>query len=76
MNRIHFALEDLEREIRAIAPQVGEVQLVLPIGAFGPVAGELASQYGIALKKDATTIRCGSIRLVRAQEEARPEATK
>ena len=67
MSRIQFALQDLELEIRRLAPQCGEVFLVLPIGAFGPVAGELASQYGVTLKPDADRLKCGSISLLRSQ---------
>jgi hypothetical protein len=73
MSRISFALRDLEIEIRRLAPQVGEVILVLPVGAFSPVAGELASQYGEALKPGAEKIRCGSILLLRAPV-GQPEA--
>lgn len=65
MSRIQFTLSDLEIEIRRIAPQVGEIEIMLPKGAFSPVAGELASQYGEALKPDADRIRCGGIVLRR-----------
>lgn len=70
-SRIQFALSDLELEIRRIAPQVGEVEIILPHGAFGPVAGELASQYGEPLKNGTDRIRCGSMLIRRAKE---PEA--
>lgn len=65
MSRIQFALNDLEMEIRRIAPQTGDIEIVLPRGVFGPIAGELASQYGEALKADADKLRCGSIVLRR-----------
>jgi len=67
MSRIQFALRDLELEIRRLAPQVGEVELLLPAGAFGPIAGELASQYGEALKPGADRLRCGTILLRRIE---------
>lgn len=67
--RIQFALTDLETEIRRIAPQVGEVVVIIPAGAFAPVAGELASQYGEPLPKNADRIRCGSMLIRRADPE-------
>ena len=68
MSRIQFALHDLELEIRRLAPQCGEVEIMLPIGGFGPVAGELASQYGIVLKPGADRLQCGSLLLRRAKD--------
>lgn len=65
VSRIAFAIRDLEREIRNLAPQVGVVELGLPAGTFGPVVGELASQSGEPAK-DPGVYRLGNVAIVRS----------
>lgn len=59
-NRIRFALLDLEQSIQALA-RADEIELVLPFAAFGPVANEIASQFGVPLSNGADRFRLGSI---------------
>lgn len=44
--RIPFLLHDVERAIRAIAPQTGAVELRLAPGTHRPVMEALADHYG------------------------------
>lgn len=44
--RLPFLLHDLERAIRSIAPQTGQVALTLPPGTHRPVMEALADHLG------------------------------
>lgn len=68
MTRLAFVLQDLETEIRSIAPTVGEIEIRLGGGSFTPVADELGNHFGqpLRLEGDNPVVRLGAIALRRA----------
>lgn len=46
-SRIAFAIADLDREVRKLAPHGPPMQIVLGAGTFRPVVEELASHFGV-----------------------------
>jgi hypothetical protein len=65
VSRLPFALNDLEREVRKVAPHVGVITIGLAPGTFGPVAEELSNHSGEPLPPGADVFRIGNVALRR-----------
>lgn len=65
VSRLPFILSDLEKAIRAVAPQVGVITIGLPAGTFGPIVLELANHVGEPLSNGADYYRVGNIAIKR-----------
>lgn len=68
-SRLPFLLRDLERDIRAVAPHTGMVELHLPPGCFRPIMEELSSHYGNPSIATADSFNVGQVRIKRGRTD-------